>query len=576
VIARGTAALREPRVAWAVLGLAMLCSGGLILHAAHGQGFAIDELFYYGRVASVKGQLVHYAPFSPEYLLAPFNGHLPLGGRFVYELVFATLGAHYTVFVLIDIAALWAVVGLVFELARRRVGAAAALAPCVVLLFLGFAREQLLWPLDFNTAASLAAGLGAVLAIQRRDRRGDLLACALLAVSIAMIELGLAFALGIALWLVISRPRPRGVLDRAWLREVLRRAWIVAIPVVLYAAWYVWARKFGQSETHSGNAHLLPETFMHGAAAAFGSLTGTNPIVAGTYVGSVTWFGRALAVAAGVALLVRIWGRRLPRTIWVWLLVLAVYWGLLAIAARPAEGSRYILVAAALIVLIAADSVRRRLPDPAAVALLVLAAVALPANIVQLTKDRGSDTLHHDPPVSGTEFAMLELARRHVDPEYVVTADPRVGEVDGGLFIGIPAGAYLDSASQNGSIARSLAEVRESDVTLRQIADASLIGALGVETKPGPPPGRGASCRTIAVAPGAGSVSFEVAAGTTLLRPAGSEKTGLWLARFADPPGIGIDYMPPGRWTELAIPADEAPDPWRVTVDHPTVACAPD
>ena len=407
---------------------------------------------------------------------------------------------------LINIAALWAVVALVFELARRRVGNAAALAPCIVLLFLGFAREQLLWPLDFNTAASLAAGLGAVLAIGRGDRRGDLLACLLLAVSIAMIELGLAFALGIALWIVSSAGRPRRALDPAWLREVLRRAWIVAIPVVLYAAWYVWARKFGQSETHSGNAHLLPETFMHGAAAAMGSLTGTNPIVAGTYVGSVTWFGRALAVAAGVALLVRLWGRRLPRTIWVWLLVLGVYWGLLAIAARPAEGSRYILVAAVLIVLIAADCVRRRLPDPAAIALLVLAAVALPANIVQLTKDRGNDTLHHDPPVSGTEFAMLELARAHVDPEYVVTGDPRVAEVDGGLFIGIPAGAYLDAAADNGSIGRSLGEVRESDETLRQIADASLIGALGVSAEPGPA-ARPASarCRTIAVPPGAES-----------------------------------------------------------------------
>lgn len=573
MIGRGVAALREPRVAWAVLGLAMLCSGGLILHAAHGQGFAIDELFYYGRVANEKGHLVHYAPFSPEYLLAPFNGHLPLGGRFVYELVFATIGAHYTVFVLVNVAALWAVVALVFELARRRVGNAAALAPCIVLLFLGFAREQLLWPLDFNTAASLAAGLGAVLAIGREDRRGDALACALLVVSVAMIELGLAFALGIALWIVIAAGRPRQALDPAWLRGILRRAWVVAIPVVLYAAWYVWARKFGQSEAHSGNAHLLPQTFMHGAAAAFGSLTGTNPIVAGGYVGSVTWFGRALAVATGLALLVRLWGRRLPRTIWIWLLVLGIYWTLLAAAARPAEGSRYILVAAVLIVLIAADSARRKLPAPAAVALLVLAAVALPANIVQLTKDRGNDTLHHDPPVSGTEFAMLELAREHVDPEYVVTTDPRVAEVDGGLFIGIPAGAYLDAAAHNGSIARSLSEVRASDETLRQIADASLIGALGVEAKPGPPPGRGARCRTIAAEPGAGSATFEVGAGKTLLRPADGEKTGLWLARFADPPGIGVDYMPPGRWTALTIPADEAKDPWRATVDHPVTAC---
>jgi hypothetical protein len=573
VIGRAVGALREPRVAWAVLGAAMLCSGGLILHAAHGQGFAIDELFYYGRVANEKGQLVHYAPFSPEYLLAPFNGHLPLGGRFVYELVFATVGAHYTVFVLINIAALWAVAGLVFELARRQVGNAAALAPCVVLLFLGFAREQLLWPLDFNTAAALAAGLGAVLAIQREDRRGDILACILLVVSVAMIELGLAFALGIALWIVISRPRPRGVLDLAWLREVLRRAWIVAIPVVLYAAWYVWARKFGQSEAHSGNLHLLPETFMHGAAAAIGSLTGTNPIVAGTYIGSVTWFGRALAIAAAIALLIRLWGRSLPRTIWIWLLVLGIYWILLAVAARPAEGSRYILVAAVLMVLIAADGVRRRLPDPAAVVLLVLAAVALPANIVQLTKDRGGDTLHHDPPVSSTEFAMLELAREHVDPGYVVTADPRVAEVDGGLFIGIPAGAYLDAASDNGSIAYSLDQVRAADPGLRLIADASLIGALGVTAEPASPPSSTGGCRRIAVPAGGETASFEVAAGTTLLRP-GAERTGLWLSRFSDPRGVGVEYMPARRWTKLTIPADPAPEPWLATVDHTVTACA--
>lgn len=572
MIARGVGALREPRVAWAVLGVAMLCSGGLILHTAHGQGFAIDELFYYGRVANVKGQLVHYAPFSPEYLLAPFNGHLPLGGRFVYELVFATVGAHYTVFVVINIIALWTVAALVFELTRRRVGNAAALAPCIVLLFLGFAREQLLWPLDFNTAASLAAGLGAVLAIEREDRRGDVIACILLVVSIAMIELGLAFALGIALWLVISQGRPRKAWDPAWLRDVLRRAWVVAIPVVLYAAWYVWARKFGQSETHSGNAHLIPETFMHGAAAALGSLTGTNPIIPGTYVGSVTWFGRALAVAAAIALLIRLWGRSLPRTIWVWLLVLGVYWLLLAIAARPAEGSRYILVAAVLIVLIAADCVRRRLPIPASIALLVLAAVALPANIVQLTKDRSDDTLHHDPPVSSTEFAMLELARNQVEPDYSVTADPRVAEVGGGLFIGLPAGAYLDAAAHNGSIAYSLDQVRESDPELRLIADASLIGALGIEAQATSPPRKPTGCRTITVAPGAESASVTIHPGTTFLRPQ-SENTGLWLARFADPPGVGIDYMQPKRWTELTIPADGAPDPWRVTVDHAVTFC---
>lgn len=557
--------LSEPRVAWAVLGLAMLLSAGLILFTAHGQSFAVDEIFYYGRVAEKQGALVHYAPFSLEYLFAPFNGHLPFGGRFVYEAVFATFGAKYTVFVLINIASLWACVGLTFELIRRRAGTIAALAPCIVLLFLGFAREQLLWPLDFNTAASLAAGLGAVLALERDDRRGEILACILLTLSVAMIELGLSFAVGIAVWLLL-RHRVDG----------LRRAWIVLIPVALYAIWWLWARKFDQSETATGNLHLIPETFLDGAAAVMGSLTGTNPVQPGSYVNAVTWFGKALAVAAAIVLLARLWLGKLPRTIWVWLIVLGSYWSLLAVAARPAEAGRYIFVGAVLVVLIAADAVRRRVSNGVAVALLLLALVALPANIAQLTEGRDDDTLHHDPPVSQTEFAMLELAREHVAPDYLVTGDPRVAEVDGGLFIGIPADAYLDAAEHNGSFAYTLEEVREQDEELRLIADAALVGALGVTIEPTAAPRPGANCRSAAPAPGEESASFEVPTGKTLIRPATEAQTSLWLARFADSPrSVGVDFLPAG-WSALVIPVDEAPEPWRATVDAAVVICSPD
>lgn len=558
--------LREPRVAWGVLGFAMLLSAALILHVTHGQSFAVDELFYYGRVADKQGRLVHYAPFSPEYLLAPFNGHLPLGGRFVYELVFATVGAKYTAFVLINIASFFACVALTFELARRRIGTIAALAPCIVLLFLGFAAEQLLWPLDFNTSASLAAGLGAVLALQRDDRRGEILACVLLTVSVATIELGLSFAVGIAAWLLL-RHRV----------GALRRAWIVLVPVALYALWWIWARRFGQSETDAGNIHLIPETFLHGAASTMGSLTGTNPVQPGSYNSAVTWFGKALAVAAAIVLLARLWLGKLPRTIWVWLVVLGSYWLLLAIAGRPAEAGRYILVGSVLVVLIAADAVRRRVPDGVAVALLLLALVALPANIAQLTEGRADDVLHHDPPNARTEFAMLELARNHVDPEYVVSSDPRVTEVEGGLFIGIPAGAYLDAAAHNGPFSYSLEEVRAQDEGRRLIADAALVGALGIEARPSPAPGRSAGCRSVEPAAGGDSATVLVVdAGKTLLRPRSGKQTGLWLARFADAPrSVGIDYLAPGRWYAVAIPPDRAAERWRLTVDRPVTICSP-
>jgi hypothetical protein len=557
--------LRQPRVAWAVLGVAMLLSAALILYITQGQSFAVDEVFYYGRVADKQGELVHYAPFSLEYLLAPFNGHLPLGGRFVYELVFATIGAEYDVFVLVNIAALFACVALTFELARRRIGAVAALAPCIVLLFLGFAREQLLWPLDFNTAASLAAGLGAVLAIERGGRRSDILACALLAISVAMIELGLSFALGIALWLALG--------DR---RDALRRAWVVLLPVALYALWWLWARKFGQSEGETGNIHLIPETLLHGAASVLGALTGTNPVVAGSYGGEVTWFGRALALVAAAALAVRLRRGSLPRTIWIWLVVLGSYWVLLALAGRPPETSRYILVGAVLTVLIAADALRGLVSDRLAAGLLVLTALALPANVAQLVEGRDEDTLHRDTPVLRTEFAMLELARDHVDPDFFVTGDPRVADAGGGLFLGLPADAYLDAAADNGSIAYSLEEVRTEDEEIRLLADAALVSALGVRTETVRPPARRAGCRPIELEPGVEFATFSAPAGAISIYPTGGARTALWLARFADSSrSVGIDYLPSRRWSAVRIPVDESPDPWRVTVDRPVVACPP-
>jgi hypothetical protein len=554
--------LRTSRGAWTVLGIAMALSAALIIYAAHGQGFAIDELFYYGRVAEKQGQLAHYSPFSPEYLLAPFNGHLPLGGRFVYELVFATVGAKYEVFVLVNIAALFACVALTFELARRRVGELAALAPCLVLLFLGFAREQLLWPLDFNTAASLAAGLGAILALQRDDRRGDVLACLLLAVSIAMIELGLSFALGIAVWLLLDR------------RRSLRRSWVVLVPLALYAAWWLWARKFDQSQAHASNIHLIPETLLNAAAAVFGSLTGTNPVLPGSYVTEVTWFGRALAIVATLALLPRLGLRSLPRTIWVWLAVLGSYWLLLAVAARPAQASRYILVGAVVIVLIAADAMGGRVSGRLAGALLVLAIVALPGNIAQLLDGRDADTLHHDPPIGSAEFAMLELADQRVDPKYIASADARVAEAGGGLYIGLPAGAYLDAAKHNGSIAFSLEELRRQPEELRVIADATLVGALGIATEYSLPSQAKSSCRRVSTEPASGVATFAVPPERTVIRAGGPGWAELWLRRFADDPrSVSLGRLPPQRWVNVAIPRDGARKPWVATIDAPVTVC---
>lgn len=551
------------RGAWIALGIAMALSAALILATAHGETFGIDEIFYFGRMVEDSGQIVQYHSLDLHYLLAPYNGHLQLGGKLIYEATFAVAGTDYTAFVLVNVVALCASVGLVFELARRQVGPLAALAPCVVLLFLGFAREVLLWPFDVHTLAAIAFGLGAFLALERDDRRGDVLACVLITFSVATIEVGIALLVGIAV-LVMLRPGR------------LRRAWIFLAPGALYVAWWIWARKYHQEQSaiSAENIHLIPSTVFHAAAAVLGSLTGTNPILSASYNTVATWFGKALAVLAAVALALRLSRGAIPRTLWAWLAVVLFYWVSMGAAARPAEGSRYVFFGAVGVVLLCAATARGRVGGKVAAGVVVIALLALPANIAQLRSGYAEDTLHRDAPVSRTEWAMLELARNRVDSEYVPIADPRVVAAGGGLFIGIPAGAYLRRVESDGSPAFSLDELREKEERLRLLADATLVGALGLEVQAAPAPRTRRGCRAVALAPGAEFATFPLAAGTTLLR-ASAPRTAFWLQRFAHAPrSVGIDYLPRGRWVKLAIPPDDAPDVWHGTVSAPVEACS--
>jgi hypothetical protein len=541
------------------LGVAMAVAIGLIVAATNGQGFAIDELYYYGRVALKEGALVHYgSPFSPEYLLAPFNGHLALGGRFVYETVFATVGAHYTVFVVINALGICASAGLLFVFARRRVGDVAALAPALLILFFGIAREQFLWPLDFNSSVALAAGLAAILCLQRRDRRADLAACLLLAISAAMIEVGLAFLVGAALLIALDG-------------DHLRRAWIVVAPLVLYAAWWVWSARFDQGETKLSNIVHAPRTAFDSIAVSLGSLTGTNsPASFGT---DLTTLGKVLAVAALVILVARVVRGGLPRTIWVWLVVAATYWTLLAIADRSPQSTRYLLVSAVLVLLVAADCFRRPLSNRVGAVLVVLALLPLPANVDALFSGKDENVLRTDIAKSRAEFAAVELAGERVDPAYVVSADSRVVELGGGLYLGIPAVAILDAAKQNGSIAYSLDELEEQPEEIREIADAALVGAIPVELEPSHSPGAGLDCR-ITKPEGKRPAVVPLSTGFNLVRVPGPGTALIGVRRFATAgPGVPVGRLRPGGWAALKFPQDGEKD-WALVTKATVTTCS--
>ena len=542
----------------------MVLSAALILVTASGESFDIDEMFYLGRLVEDSGRIVPYHSLSLEYLLAPYNGHLQLGGKLIYEATFAAAGSNYVAFELVNIAALCACAGLVFELARRRVGALTALAPCVLLLFLGFAREVLLWPFDMHTLISLAFGLGALLVLQRDDRKGDILACIMIALSIATIEVGIALLVGIAVSVLMQPGR-------------LRRAWIFLIPAALYVAWWIWARHFNQEPGAISLSHLtlIPKTAFYAMATVLGALTGTNPVIPATYITAVTWFGRGLAVLATVALVCRLRRGAVPRTLWVWLAIVGFYWLLMGAAARPPEASRYVFVGAVGVLMVAAEAFAGRISSRLTASVFVVVALALPANIAQLRSGREADALHHDAPISRSEFAMLELAADRVDPEYTPTADPNVTAIGGGLFIGLPASAYLRAVERNGSAAFSLPELRRQPEKIRKIADNTLVDALDLKTEYAPPPQPRRGCRKVAVDPVTGYATFVMPRGGTALRVLGSEWGDIWLHRFA-----GVIHsasrgrVPPRRWVKLAIPPDAAQQHWQAAVGAPVVVCS--
>lgn len=554
LLARIRSALDEPRYAWGVLGIAMAISAALILIEGRGTSFSGDELVYYARLTDRDGVVTSQDQVTLGYLLAPHNGHLQLFGKMIYEAVFAVDGPNYIDLRVIEMLGVLGCVALFFELARRRVGGALALAPCLVLLCFGAAWENLLWPFDIHTVLALAAGLGALLALERADRRGDVVACGLLVVSAFTIELGLAFVLAAAVLIVLGEDRRR-------------RLWVFAIPVALYAVWWIWARKFGQSALDLANLADLPGSLLDSLTAVLVALTGLFPagVQQAVHTLGTTGWGAALALALVAALAIRLWRTR-PVSPWTWALLAAVlgYWALIALADRPEDSARYLFAGAILLLVLAAEAWRgARVSGAVVLAAFALAAVAIPANLVKLHD--GRRFLSDSATASRTEYAMLELAGAEGDPAYTPYSDPELAAIAPAPQLGLDAATYLDAAAAQGSIAFSLGEVESQPDQIRRLADATLAHSLGIGLEPAAEPAGTGECERA-------SSGAELPSGGALLSR-GPSPTPIGLARFGDTAGVDLESVEPGSWATLAIPADESPTPWRIYSEAPVIVC---
>jgi hypothetical protein len=523
-----------------LLGGALLASAVLLLALESNLTFYQDTWAF----------LMHRRPFTADAFLEPHNEHIvviPVALEKLWIAVFGmTSAAPEQVAMTLVLAATGA---LVFFYVRRRLGSWPALFAAVLLLFVGPAWEVLLWPFEIALAGSVLFGVATLLALDRGSRRGDLAACLLLTVAVGFSSLGVAFVVAAAVD-VVQRRHSHG----------LRRAYLVAIPALLYAAW--WAGWGHDAETHLSLHNVLfsPRYVFEGLAASLSSLLGLSAI---GIVGKAVWGTPVLlALLFGVALrLVR--GFRPSPRFWPIAAATAVYWLLAAfnyIPGREAYASRYVYAGSALTLLLAAELLRGvRFGRTALLASGALSVAAIALNLIPLSD--GKNRLREQTVLTRSDLAALEIARRSVDPGFTLT--PEVAGTPS--LIDVDAGDYLAMVAAHGSPAYTPSELLAAPEAGRRQADVVLAEALPISTtaRPGRRRRAGASCTAV------GGPSAEVRIGPGLTRivvPAGPA-VPIGLRRFADVFPVLPPPAPGGETTYLRIPRDASGRPWWLHVE---------
>ncbi|HEX2435128.1 MAG TPA: hypothetical protein VHI76_00585 [Solirubrobacterales bacterium] len=528
------------RVCWIVLAAAMGVAAALILYLNRGTVFFLDELLWLYESPGLA---------SPGEVLKPHEGHLIATTRLVFKAVLETVGLEYAVFRVIAVAAVLLSAGLFYVLAKRRIGGLPALAPTLVLLFLGSAAQHVVIPVGFTIVFSVAAGLGSLLLLERHDRRGDIGACLLLVVSVATYTTGLAFLVGVAV-LVLLGPDRR------------RRLWVFLVPLALYAAWWLWSLSSdasAESEVTASNILLIPNWVADSLASVIAALSGLGYDFTGEMPDVIhSGWGLVLAAPATVAFALRVRRGAVSPSLWAFVAIALTYWALGALASGPyrsPDSIRYVYMGSMAVLLIGVAAVPPlRLSRRGLAILFAVAALCLGGNLA-LLRDGGNRFRDYSAGVR-SQLAVLELARDRVDPDF----DPPEASL-----VTAPASAYFAVLDRYGSAAYSLAELQRQDEVVREAADRGLVDelALRLEASSSRPNG---GCRQLSAVQAEAPAGFELPPGGARLRVRAPGPAALTLGRFGDLPSAELGSLSPRQPATLRIPPDASPTPWRAAV----------
>ena len=588
---KGAADLDHSRRRWALpanapeylLAAAVLCSGVLLVVLSSQGTWRYDDWFV----------LFDGQDWSIDSLLVPQYEHIVLARNLIYKTLLAGFGMDSQIpFAVVATAVFLLSAVLLFVYMRRRVGPWLALIGATIVLFLGAAWEDLVWPMAILHFGAMAAGLGAILALEREDRFGDRLACVLLTVSVSFFTLGFVFLAG-------------ALVDVALRRDVWRkRLYIVAVPVVLWGLWWLgWGRE-AETTFSLHDFGAAPEFMLEAMAAGIASvlgLAGTTSV--STVGGSLDW-GRPLLP---VVLVLVVWRLRqlekVPRSLWIVLVVALSSWyigGLAQQLGRAADASRYQYPSAIFILMIAAELMRGvRISRGAMVAIAVVGVAAVMGNLTQLFdthKIRKAESEQEK-----AAFAAIEIARDREPAVFVLpSGDPGFNlfisqnlPYDGIVFGDTPesssfkieAGEYLEAVDEFGSPAYSARELFESPEAARATADRVLAAALSISLEPRQTPAAPGEAPPTLIGPpealqgsGGGCLQLDSSAtspplldlppgGASLVAgPAGEFQVRL--RRFsATTLPIDLGSLAAGTAAEIEIPTDRSKQPWKLSLD---------
>lgn len=503
----------------------------------------------------------------------PYGGHLIAMPYFIYRAVLEVFGVDYTAFSIIQVLGLGAGAALVYVYGKRRIGPILALAPATAILFLGSSWEVLMQPMvGIQFLSATVPGLGAILMLERNDRRGDIAACALLCLAALGFDQAVAFMAGAAVAIALN-PNWRG------------RAWIVAVPVIAYGAWHVWAIHFGMTGIHLSDIPLLPVYFVDSLAALSNALVGLVPLVApgpwsllrlersdiNVISEAAVFTILELLAICGAVWLMRLRGG-ISKTFWpaaAMLLMLMVEMGVVFAPGRTAFENRYYYTGVLLLLLVLIEFFKGVKTTPVTVAVaLALTFAATFGNLPQFRE--GRQTLDLYKKEARAEMAVTQLAGRngnqYFSPNIHAAAfSPR------GLWA--VTGPWREVVDRYGSAAYSIPELRGEAETVRERADIVAVKALELRIESG----RGTKakdCRRVG-APGRAPTEVGLPRDGAVLKPSGDSEVAL--RRWADEFAAGLRPVRAGETAVLRIPGDPAVRvPWRLRFAQggPVTVCA--